>query len=340
MEGISPEANDREAIMWYRKAAEQGEAQAMTELGKLHAEGRGVPQSFLHAKGHFERAAGLGNREARAYLSRIGDLKDIIESGTSGDAIRYGILFLLLGILLYPNGILEALIRRTTALWNGKQALPKQEPEAFEFDWDLGWNELTEEEDQQQRAEQKRKKDKRRKQEERRKRERRNSREAEALEAQRLLEEETSQRLRASIEEEVRRESLEQEARRHREEQRRRMEEGAEQRREADPASTAAEEAVRVSSAEATANGVLRGPWGDSPSSPFASPPSLGAGCSPSPSPGEEDIGECKICFENPVDCVLLECGHLCCCRRCGGEMITCPMCRQPITRVLPVFKT
>jgi len=48
---------------------------------------------------------------------------------------------------------------------------------------------------------------------------------------------------------------------------------------------------------------------------------------------------ECKICFEAETDCVILECGHQCCCTECGKSLKICPICRKPITRIIPIYK-
>ncbi|KAF7657112.1 hypothetical protein LDENG_00031920 [Lucifuga dentata] len=41
----------------------------------------------------------------------------------------------------------------------------------------------------------------------------------------------------------------------------------------------------------------------------------------------EENL--CKICMDSPIDCVLLECGHMITCTKCGKRMNECPICRQ-----------
>ena len=33
-----------------------------------------------------------------------------------------------------------------------------------------------------------------------------------------------------------------------------------------------------------------------------------------------EDEDLCKICMDNQVDCVMLECGHMCTCIGCGKQ--------------------
>ena len=49
----------------------------------------------------------------------------------------------------------------------------------------------------------------------------------------------------------------------------------------------------------------------------------------------------CKICFEKPIDTVILECGHQIVCELCSGSVGNlCPLCRQPITRIVRSFKS
>ncbi len=53
-----------------------------------------------------------------------------------------------------------------------------------------------------------------------------------------------------------------------------------------------------------------------------------------------DDSDLCKICMESVIDCVLLECGHMVSCIKCGKRLAECPMCRQNIVRVIRVFKS
>ncbi|XP_008945831.1 PREDICTED: E3 ubiquitin-protein ligase rififylin [Merops nubicus] len=55
--------------------------------------------------------------------------------------------------------------------------------------------------------------------------------------------------------------------------------------------------------------------------------------------PGTED-NLCKICMDAPIDCVLLECGHMVTCTRCGKRMSECPICRQYVIRAVHVFRS
>ncbi|KAM9526064.1 E3 ubiquitin-protein ligase rififylin isoform 1-T1 [Guaruba guarouba] len=55
--------------------------------------------------------------------------------------------------------------------------------------------------------------------------------------------------------------------------------------------------------------------------------------------PGTEE-NLCKICMDAPIDCVLLECGHMVTCTKCGKRMSECPICRQYVIRAVHVFKS
>ncbi|XP_061461355.1 E3 ubiquitin-protein ligase rififylin isoform X2 [Rhineura floridana] len=55
--------------------------------------------------------------------------------------------------------------------------------------------------------------------------------------------------------------------------------------------------------------------------------------------PGSED-NLCKICMDSVIDCVLLECGHMVTCTKCGKRMNECPICRQYVIRAVHVFRS
>ncbi|NXQ67222.1 RFFL ligase, partial [Quiscalus mexicanus] len=61
----------------------------------------------------------------------------------------------------------------------------------------------------------------------------------------------------------------------------------------------------------------------------------LGAAGSPST---EDNL--CRICMDAAIDCVLLECGHMVTCTKCGKRMSECPICRQYVIRAVHVFRT
>ncbi|EEB16792.1 RING finger protein, putative [Pediculus humanus corporis] len=47
----------------------------------------------------------------------------------------------------------------------------------------------------------------------------------------------------------------------------------------------------------------------------------------------------CKICMDAPIECVLLECGHMATCTSCGKQLCECPICRQFVIRCVRTFK-
>ncbi len=58
----------KQAAAWYRKAAEQGDAEAQDNLGFLYHNGRGVPQDYTQAAAWYRKAAEQGYAEAQYNL--------------------------------------------------------------------------------------------------------------------------------------------------------------------------------------------------------------------------------------------------------------------------------
>ena len=59
--------------------------------------------------------------------------------------------------------------------------------------------------------------------------------------------------------------------------------------------------------------------------------------------PEELDVRDsdlCNICMSNPIDCLILECGHMCTCLNCAKELCKCPICRQEIARIVKAFRS
>ena len=56
-----------EALKWFRRAANQGEANAQCFLGLMYFEGRGVPQDFVSAHMWLNFAAASGIEDAAEY---------------------------------------------------------------------------------------------------------------------------------------------------------------------------------------------------------------------------------------------------------------------------------
>ena len=70
-EGVSE--NDFEAVRWYRKAAEQGDAGAQSNLGSMYAMGDGVAKNMPKAYAWWSLAKSQGDRSA---MQNVAVLKD------------------------------------------------------------------------------------------------------------------------------------------------------------------------------------------------------------------------------------------------------------------------
>ena len=62
----------KEAVMWYRRAAEQGQAEAQFFLGACYGAGKGVPQDVEVAVKWIRKAAKQGNELAIKTLRDMG----------------------------------------------------------------------------------------------------------------------------------------------------------------------------------------------------------------------------------------------------------------------------
>ena len=61
-----------EAVKWYRKAAEQGDATAQSNLGVMYEKGQGVPQDYAEAVKWWRKAAAeQGNAFAQSNLGTM-----------------------------------------------------------------------------------------------------------------------------------------------------------------------------------------------------------------------------------------------------------------------------
>ena len=63
--------DDAEAVAWYRKAAEQGNADAQNNLGVMYAAGRGVARDDTEAVDWYRKSAEQGNVLAQQNLERM-----------------------------------------------------------------------------------------------------------------------------------------------------------------------------------------------------------------------------------------------------------------------------
>ena len=74
-----------EAVKWYRKAAEQGDAYAQRNLGGCYYDGQGVTQDYYEAVKWYRKAAEQGNANAMSWMGYIfengeGVTKDLQEA--------------------------------------------------------------------------------------------------------------------------------------------------------------------------------------------------------------------------------------------------------------------
>jgi hypothetical protein len=71
-QGLGVSQDDREAIKWYRLAAEQGFTAAQVNLGWMYGNGRGISQDFVQAHLWFSLAEAQGvdnGRKGRALVA-------------------------------------------------------------------------------------------------------------------------------------------------------------------------------------------------------------------------------------------------------------------------------
>ncbi len=82
-EGVSQDY--AEAVKWYHKAAEQGEADSQNSLGFMYFEGQGLPQDYNQAIKWYRAAAEQGHAIAQAnmafmYVNGQGVSRDLVEA--------------------------------------------------------------------------------------------------------------------------------------------------------------------------------------------------------------------------------------------------------------------
>ena len=62
------------AVKWYRKAAEQGDAKAQFNLALCYGKGDGVPKSYTEAVKWLKKAAAQGHSDAINVLKDLGEM--------------------------------------------------------------------------------------------------------------------------------------------------------------------------------------------------------------------------------------------------------------------------
>ena len=60
-----------QAMTWFQKSADAGNAKAMYYIGVLYHDGKGVPKDAVKALDWFTKAAKLGDADARAAIAQM-----------------------------------------------------------------------------------------------------------------------------------------------------------------------------------------------------------------------------------------------------------------------------
>ncbi len=60
-----------QAAAWYRRAANQGDADAQYSLGRLYENGTGVPKDTAQAAAWYRKAADQGHADAKQRLETL-----------------------------------------------------------------------------------------------------------------------------------------------------------------------------------------------------------------------------------------------------------------------------
>jgi TPR repeat protein len=72
--GIGVFQSDREAVKWYRRAAEQGDPKAQYRLGMMYHAGQGVPRDYVRSHAWLNLAASSEANGIRSDAARGRDL--------------------------------------------------------------------------------------------------------------------------------------------------------------------------------------------------------------------------------------------------------------------------
>ena len=70
-DGLGVEQDDKEAVKWFRKAAEQGLPEAQRCIGWMYQDGLGVEKDDKEAVKWFRKAAEQGYEPAKAALKEL-----------------------------------------------------------------------------------------------------------------------------------------------------------------------------------------------------------------------------------------------------------------------------
>ena len=54
----------------------------------------------------------------------------------------------------------------------------------------------------------------------------------------------------------------------------------------------------------------------------------------------DEELQLCKICFEEEMDALFYDCGHVVACEECARQVENCPVCRKNVRAVVRIWRT
>ncbi|KAF9157995.1 hypothetical protein DFQ26_008096 [Actinomortierella ambigua] len=80
--------DDAEAVSWYQKSADQGYAKALNNLGRMYENGRGVEQDYGEAMSRYRRSAEQGNADAQYNVGAMYEQGTLLGLGGYGNVYR------------------------------------------------------------------------------------------------------------------------------------------------------------------------------------------------------------------------------------------------------------
>ena len=54
----------------------------------------------------------------------------------------------------------------------------------------------------------------------------------------------------------------------------------------------------------------------------------------------DEEMALCRICYEEEMDALFFDCGHVVACEGCARAVECCPVCRREVKAVVRVWRT
>ena len=122
--GTGVPQDHKEAVKWYRIAADQGNAQAQFNLGVIYENGEGVPQDYKEAMKWYRMAADQGNSQAQFNLGvMLKWYRMAADQGNAQDQFNLGVMYYNgTGV---PQDFAEAYAWWSVAKTNGNESAAK-----------------------------------------------------------------------------------------------------------------------------------------------------------------------------------------------------------------------